>query len=87
MNNNNYGVLPIPTHLGNIIDRDNNHLKPFVAIYFPVEIFTKMGWIKETNLIMSVEKGFLKIRQSGDDIADNYYKLPRELIYEAIDED
>ena len=78
----NYAVLPISTHLGEIRDKENNQLKPFVAIYFPDELMEKMKWTKETNLILSVEKDCLKIKSLGDDREDNYFRLPGELVYE-----
>jgi hypothetical protein len=50
-------------HLGGIIDRDQNEIKPFVGIYFPVELLEKMGWTSKTYLVLTVEDGFLKIHE------------------------
>ena len=78
----NYAVLPISTHLGEIRDKENNELKPFVAIYFPDEILKKMKWTRETNLLLSVEKDCLKIVKAGSDREDDYFVLLGELTYE-----
>ena len=59
-----YDVLPIPTTIGKVINKQNNRLKPFVAVYFPKEILDKMHWDKKTRLTLSVEKNFLKISKN-----------------------
>lgn len=59
MSADNYDVLPLPVRLGNIKDREDNLLMPFVSVYFPVELMEKMKWTKETRLTLSVEKDFL----------------------------
>lgn len=73
----NYDVLPLPVHLGGIIDREKNEIKPFVGIYFPVELLEKMGWTNKTYLQLSVEDGFLKIFAPFEEKE----RLPGELEY------
>ena len=80
-----YDVLPLPTHLGAIRDKESNLLKPFVAVYFPDEILNKMKWSRETRLILSVEKGFLKIEKVEDD-RETFFFETNELTYEPFDD-
>lgn len=82
-----YDVLPLPVTLGNIIDKNNNRLKPFVGIYFPVELLDKMKWSKDTRLILTIEKGYLKIvEREGAAEADLLFDL-NELRYVPLEED
>jgi hypothetical protein len=82
----NYDVLPLPVHLGNILDKNNNRIKPFVGIYFPVELLNKMGWTKDTRLQMSVEKGFLKIFQTDADQEEFSFDF-NELTYVPLEDE
>lgn len=75
----------MPVHLGAIKDRENNSIKPFVGVYFPVELLQKMGWTEKTNLVLSVEKGFLKIEKS-DNPETIVYDI-NELVYEPFEDD
>lgn len=79
----NYDVLPLPTHIGSVIDKQNNRLKPFVAVYFPVEILNKMKWDRKARLTLSIEKGHLKIYQN--DSGEEYFT--NELVYEPIEDE
>lgn len=38
-----YDVLPLPVKLGEIRNKHDNLIKPFVGVYFPVELLEKMG--------------------------------------------
>lgn len=76
-----YSVLPLPVHLGAIKDRQLNSIKPFVGVYFPVELLEKMGWTEKSKLKLSVEKGFLKIEKAGNDEEEFYFDI-NELKYE-----
>ena len=81
-----YDVLPIPVTLGGIYDKENNVVKPFVGVYFPAELLDKMGWKKETQLTLSVEKDCVKIFMAAADRED-YFITTRELIYEPVGEE
>jgi hypothetical protein len=75
------------THIGGIIDKHNNIVKPFIAAYFPDELLTKMGWNKRTRLELTVEKGYLKIIKSeSDDPAELYFDLG-ELTYVPLEDE
>ena len=80
-----YIVLPLPVHLGAIKDREENPIKPFVGVYFPIELLTKMGWTEKTKLKLSVEKGFLKIEKAGND-EEEFYVDFNELRYEPLED-
>lgn len=80
-----YNVLSLPVHIGAIKDREQNSIKPFVGVYFPVELLQKMGWNEKSKLKLSVEKGFLKIEKAGEDEPEFYPDLG-ELTYEPFDE-
>ena len=82
-----YDVLPMPTHIGNIFDKHNNVLKPFVAAYFPEEILKQIGWTKKDNLKLSIEKGFLKIYKSDAEPDSDYFAVTNELTYEPLEDE
>lgn len=84
MNGDNYDVLPLPVHLGSIRNKHDNLIKPFVGVYFPVELLNKMGWAKDTKLTLTVEKDVLKIYKAEDGREEFFFT--NELIYQ-IDED
>lgn len=85
MSSDNYDVLPIPVHIGSIIDKETNIIKPFVGIYFPAELLKKMKWNKETRLTLSVEKDCLKIVR--DETRDEFIYDTNELMYIPIEEE
>lgn len=85
MSSDKYDVLTLPVHLGSILDKNDNRLKPFIGIYFPVELLIKMGWTKDTHLQLSVEKDFLKICKSDTHPEELFFDL-NELTYEPLEE-
>lgn len=86
MSSDKYEVLPLPTHIGGIIDKNNNIVKPFIAAYFPDELLIKMGWDKKTRLELAVEKGFLKIFKSDSDPEELFYTT-NELSYLPLEDE
>ena len=79
-----YDVLPIPVHLGGIVDKKTNVVKPLVGIYFPAELLKKMKWTKESRLTLAVEKDGLRIFR--DESREPFIYDVNELVYE-LDED
>lgn len=80
----NYDVLPLPVTLGSIRDKESQVIKPFVGVYFPVELLDKMNWTKDTRLTLTVEKEGLRI--FADENREPFIFDTNELIYE-IDDD
>lgn len=80
-----YDVLPIPTHLGSIIDKETQIIKPFVGIYFPAELLAKMKWTKDTRLSLAVEKDGLRIY--ADESRDPFIYDVNELVYVPVEDE
>ena len=87
MSSDKYDVLPIPTHLGSVVDKKENRIKPFIGIYFPAELLEKMKWTENTQLTLAVENGFLKIYQDKEREEIFIYDEPGELVYVPIGEE
>jgi hypothetical protein len=77
-----YDVLPLPVHLGGIIDREHHEIKPFIGIYVPIELLEKMGWTDKTPLTLSVEDGYLKIFNHFEEEE----KIPGRLEYVSLED-
>lgn len=84
MSDDKYDVLPLSYSIG--IQKDDLPIKPIVPIYFPTSLLEKVGWTKEDRLVLSVEKGFLKIEKAGSDVEPFFYDI-KELTFEPIDYD
>ncbi len=61
MSQETYDVLPFPVQIFGVLDRNNLPVEHFVGVYFPVDLMEKMNWKSETELVLSVDKGFLTI--------------------------
>lgn len=79
-----YDVLPLPTHIGGIINKHSDLIKPFVGVYFPQELLDKMKWSKGDRLTLRVQKDGLKIFKDEADREPFFYDT-HELIYEDIE--
>jgi hypothetical protein len=50
-----YEVLPLPVNIFSQIEQSADEIKPFIAVYFPADLLSKMKWTKKTLLIVTID--------------------------------
>lgn len=81
-----YDLLPFPTKLDKVFQKNRLNLKTHAMAYIPEELLAEMGWSRESRLVITVEKGYLRIDKTEGEIDENYFNLPGELRYEMDEE-